>query len=206
MKIYIDGKEEKFDFKEEISLKEVVLELRKQLALGNQVITSFKVDGKLISVLDERLKDIALDKESKIEITTANPRDLTISGIIDSLGYLPHLKENLQKTIAEFSRGKQREGMNLLINCIDGLNWFNTIIIGVEKILGIDLIEFNVGGESIANKKVKLADVLRDLLSSLQNQDMVMVSDLIEYELVPQIEDWINVVSELIKVVDKKTN
>lgn len=133
-------------------------------------------------------------------------REVIISGVLDSLRYLPEIKENALRVSQFIISAKYKEAMELFLKCLEWINWFNTILQGVEIIIGINLEEIFEGDVSLSERRKELKSILENLLFSLKENNWVGFSDILEYELVPNIEIWIRGVPELIKVLDKKLN
>jgi len=205
MKVFIDSKEG--EERKEGNLKEALDKIKEELKEKNLVVTKVLVDGKEIPLLQEVVwKERAVSEIEKVEVSSANPRELTIAGVLDSLTILPKINESLREAVRLIQTGSQEKGLNLLAEALEGLNWFNVVIQGVEKVLGIELSSFSIKGVDLLKKREELAEILRKALSSFQNRDFVNLGDLIEYELAPQIESWLEVIPDLIKEVDKKVS
>ncbi|PIU68749.1 MAG: hypothetical protein COS84_00615 [Armatimonadetes bacterium CG07_land_8_20_14_0_80_40_9] len=205
MKVFIDSKEG--EERKEGNLKEALDKIKEELKEKNLVVTKVLVDGKEIPLLQEVVwKERAVSEIEKVEVSSANPRELTIAGVLDSLTILPKINESLREAVRLIQTGSQEKGLNLLAEALEGLNWFNVVIQGVEKVLGIELSSFSIKGVDLLKKREELVEVLRKALSSFQNRDFVNLGDLIEYELAPQIESWLEVIPDLIKEVDKKVS
>ena len=205
MKVFIDSKEG--EERKEGNLKEALDRIKEELKEKNLVVTKVLVDGKEIPLLQEVVwKERAVSEIEKVEVSSANPRELTIAGVLDSLTILPKINESLREAVRLIQTGSQEKGLNLLAEALEGLNWFNVVIQGVEKVLGIELSSFSIKGVDLLKKREELAEILRKALSSFQNRDFVNLGDLIEYELAPQIESWLEVIPDLIKEVDKKVS
>ena len=205
MKVFIDSKEGEEE--QEGNLKETLDKIKEELKEKNLVVTKVLVDGKEIPLLQEVVwKERAVSEIEKVEVSSANPRELTIAGVLDSLTILPKINESLREAVRLIQTGSQEKGLNLLAEALEGLNWFNVVIQGVEKVLGIELSSFSIKGVDLLKKREELVEVLRKALSSFQNRDFVNLGDLIEYELAPQIESWLEVIPDLIKEVDKKVS
>ncbi|MBC9784454.1 hypothetical protein H1S01_08010 [Heliobacterium chlorum] len=93
--------------------------------------------------------------------------------------YLPRLVEGLGE-VAEFLRqGKENEGIERLSQSLEGLEWVQAVVNGVPVLLqseNIDVLE-------------TLKTVLVELEQAWSDQDHTSLADLIEYELVPSLEN-----------------
>ncbi|MBI3600437.1 MAG: hypothetical protein HY097_07325, partial [Nitrospinae bacterium] len=77
---------------------------------------------------------------------------------------------------------------------IEALQLFDELIEGIRQLFNIDFSKMTINGETIQSRKEKLLKLISDMHSAQVNQDWVTLSDLLEYELIPIIEDWINII------------
>ncbi len=111
--------------------------------------------------------------------------------ITDGKNYLPQLKEGLSKVVTMLQEGREGEGINLFIECIEGLEWFGTVLAGTEcfrETLVYDKEQVNLAG--------RYRQVLTDLLKAWENRDMVLISDLLGFEVAPVIEMFLERISQ----------
>lgn len=133
-------------------------------------------------------------------------REMTISGVLDSLKSLPTVKENVLKVSKLIISGEYKQAMELFLETLEWINWFNKILEGVEVIIGIKMEEVIEGEVSLAERRKELKNILENLIFPFKEKDWIKVSDILEYELVPNLEIWLRGIPELIKILDKKLN
>ncbi len=107
----------------------------------------------------------------------------------DGKDYLPRLREGISEVALLFQEGREGEAINLFIQCIEGLEWFVTLVSGmatfeVEK----------VNKEEFFDLSFKAKGVLQELLEAWDNKDTVLIGDLLEFEVVPIIDQVINAI------------
>lgn len=114
---------------------------------------------------------------------------------------LNNLREHLRKltpalqSTAESFRGRTEEEANKnYLLCIEALQLFEELIEGIRQLFNIDFSKMTIDGETIQSRKEKLLKITSDMHSAQVNQDWVALSDLLEYELIPLIEDWIKII------------
>ncbi len=67
----------------------------------------------------------------------------------------------------------------------------------------MDFSKITITGETIQSRKEKLLKITADMHSAQIDQDWVMLSDLLEYELIPIIENWINIIPSFQEEIKK---
>jgi hypothetical protein len=140
------------------------------------------------------------------EKSNLSVREITISGVLDSLKSLPKVKENISKVSQLIISGEYKLAMELFLESLEWINWFNKILQGVEVIIGVKMEEVKEGDISLADTQRELKNILENLVFSFKEKNWVEISDILEYQLVPNLEIWIRGVPELIKILDKKLN
>jgi hypothetical protein len=85
-----------------------------------------------------------------------------------------------------FQSYDEANGSELMINIIDGLQWF---------------IDATVSCSIFSNEDdlININDKFKELVEAFENQDYVLIGDLLQYELLPIIQKINNNVNERIK-------
>lgn len=74
----------------------------------------------------------------------------------------------------------------------------------IEDILGLDYNKLDVNGQPIEEINKKLLDLLTEIFEAFKNQDTVLLSDLIEYELIEYFETYKDVLETLSIITNQK--
>ncbi|AZR73894.1 hypothetical protein BBF96_11140 [Anoxybacter fermentans] len=184
MKVFVNGELYKAIRSIEM-LHEVLEDLRIECKKENKIL-QLKIDGKYVNEIlpGQTEEDIDL-----IEIEIRSPVELVIEGLIEGINYLPRLLEGLNESSLSFREGKQNKGIKLFEQSIDGLNWVNHILVGLDVyILSMDQFQKNSG--NYHEDKAGFEQIIKELMTAWENEDYVLISDLIEYELIPNLEKW----------------
>ena len=184
------------------TIKELVSILDKDFISKNEIILQILIDGNPYLFVEQE-ESLFLDSVKSIEVTTANSKDITLAGVMDSLTHLNILINQLQEVVEKIQSGNEKEGLDFLLTTIEGLRWFNAVLLSVEGVLGFDLREMFYNGESFENHRNKLNKVLNEMLAIFKMKDWVGLADTIEYELVPHLEEWKSWMPTLMKLVQK---
>jgi hypothetical protein len=98
--------------------------------------------------------------------------------------YILRLTRGIESTVQLFRQQKEDEGLGLLIQIIDGLSWTIEAVFSLR----ITLLEqgFNANVE-------QLNDLLNELLKAMENEDYVLISDILQYEIQETLHSWKNI-------------
>jgi len=161
---------------EELTGEENILD---RLHKNGQAIGKIYINGQEYSGTWEQAVKEKGAREIKIETTTIE--QLIEETKTSVMTYLPKLKEGINQVASLFQLGKETEAFPLMIDLVEGLDWL------LQAIGAINI--FNPGylpeDEIISfNKKSE------ELIQAWKNDDFVLLSDLFEYEILPLIERW----------------
>jgi hypothetical protein len=115
----------------------------------------------------------------------------------DGCCYLDDLGRFLSATSGLFRIGDGQAANNSLAELISGLGLMLQTIGAVAEALGPDLAASLPGNESLEQLMNNLNAVLRDIVHAQERRDLVLLADLLEYELAPHLELWKGIFSAL---------
>jgi hypothetical protein len=73
---------------------------------------------------------------------------------------------------------------------IQGMEWFVRIASTIEAQLKIDFTVTRCAGRTLRESVDGLNGILMEIIGAQQHSDWVLLTDLLEYELAPQLELW----------------
>lgn len=98
--------------------------------------------------------------------------------------YNPRLITGIEQVCNFIQTGKETEGLSLLSKVLEGIQWTIQAISGINKITP----------NCLPNEEL-IFDHINEMLSGLEMGDYVLVTDLLEYEILPflnQVQDSLN--------------
>ncbi len=180
---------------------------RQALKTGEQVLR-VKLNGEDLTGKDRsHLKEMPIADIQEIEIQTGDPKILARSSLYSVADFLEKLLNELQHTAEYFRLGDAEKSNRSFVRCLDGLQVFMHSLEQCRRLLGIsfELIYVPSNSEAyeitVAENRRKLFEVLDGMIEAQANQDWILLADLLEYELIPILEDW----RQIIPVILKKT-
>jgi len=162
-------------------------------------IISVKIDGSNVQPeeVPDRLKGLALDAVGQLEIgsesTTALIQD-ALQGLNETLPELPAVCRNLAQVFqgenpeAGFDPFVELAGIWAMIKSRESL---------VATALSLNLEEIQVNGHSLQAIHGELNQFLEEAEQALKDGDMILLGDLLEYELAPRAEQEVEIVAHL---------
>ena len=95
--------------------------------------------------------------------------------------YLARLNKGINDAVEYFRSEKEDEGIKLLIQIIEGLQWSMEVVFKTKPILEEYGINLDEG---------QLKELFKELISGLENKDYILIADLLEYEILELIRSW----------------
>lgn len=162
-------------------------------------VLSVKVDGEELSpeTITERLKGKPLDQVARLEIGSELTTALVehcLDGLSDFLPELPQVCRNLAEV---FQGEKPQDGFEPFIEMTEIWEQIKSREALVANALELDAEAIAVDGKSMAVIHAELNQFLEEAEQALKDRDIVLLADLLEYELAPRAELEVGIVTQL---------
>jgi hypothetical protein len=205
MQVIIDGKESTAQTEDYKELGLLLRALRTQIDNQKRTILTLKLDGKVLTDLkEEEFSSWRLDKFSLLEIQTIDPYELSLSTLKELKIHLGRLEEFHTTISSDISKGDIAKAISKLASCMDGWQALLSAIRSIAILTGIKLNELYVDKESTFVKLEKLISDLDNLRAAVDKMDFLNISDILEYNLKPEISGWYSLLDSLIKILEEK--
>ena len=145
----------------------------------------------------DKSKAFKLGDGDEIKIKTMSQLEL-LSGSLDAaITFLNEFKAGIVKTTDEIRWGNSAGGFNNFSEYLKGLATFVQIMEKISEFLKIDYNNLVYGGKSIQSYFNDLERILASILSTQVEQDYVMLADIVEFELKPNIDIWGDILEDM---------
>ena len=193
MVIKINGEELSYTLENEKTLGEVLGSIEEACCREHETIVQISVDGKgLTSQELDLLFTQPVDTDIIIELSTFSGAEIRnyMKGLMKELsGYA----EEFEQIPVYMQTGKDVQVLNLLGTFSEKLNeLYRSLLLSDVTELPIDI---RIEEKSIHEYQKDITALLHDIVSSIEEKDIIQVGDLAEYELAPLVKTLINGVS-----------
>jgi hypothetical protein len=160
------------------------------------------VDSKAdsVKIIREDRRCYAIIRDILSMLLESNEMNLLIVQSVDSpdilVRSLAELKEGLAEQIKNvegaavlYQTGKDQEASAKLESFVDYMYRYTRTCHQVQPIFNIDLSEININGKSLAETNALLMDRLHNLLDVMEHNDIISLSDILEYEIRPLMDE-----------------
>lgn len=176
MKVILDGKEIPYEKNIARAIEDNLLE-QKKVVRNITVNETEMVNASLQEVLEEP------HKEKTVVIESCTIISLVQETLKDALGYIPRLRNGLLSVRDLVLSGETSDANKLLDACLEGLEWL-LLTLEAAAMTG----EYTKLQEIFISEKEKIINAFPELESAMEDDDMVLVSDILEYEILPSLE------------------
>lgn len=205
MKIYEDGCEINVEFQAEDTLEKIIATLDQKADIEKKIVSSITVDDVVMSGLNENTLNAKLARDiKKLEIAVEEEKVLMIRALTESAEYLPRLANGLDDISLLFQAGNRNEAFDKFTQCLNGWIQIIQLLRSLEQIRKLDYNTLKIeDGTSVRENNNKLLGLLEETKVAMENDDIVALSDLIEYELSPIVQKQVEVVNSIIVAVEQ---
>lgn len=145
---------------------------------------------RLFSGLREMLKTVLLgDAMKRLVVRSIESPDVLMKSLRESSEGLPAQLANIEETSAAYQTGKDELASERLKAFIDYIHRYIRMCHQIAPVFRIDPAGIQVGGLSLEQKNRGIQELLGRMLEALENNDIITLSDILEYELKPMLQD-----------------
>jgi hypothetical protein len=188
------------------SLDRIIKSIEDDYLPPRSVVSRIQVDGLPLTIesfpenLPERLRD--LENRNKIEIFTSTVDEIAHESISEALQYLDRIEKVTPSVAMSFHFSPGAEAFENLRQLYEGFYWLNLLLDKLKNCFQIALEEVLIQNVSARMHQDKFISILKQLIDSQERKDYVLLSDLLEYEILPLVPVW----REMFLIIKKKVN
>ena len=175
-------------------------------------VLNLESEDDIVSFLEEKMELFpALKDIFGMLLMSSEMRQIIVSSIdspdalIKSLSYIkqdiPDQLQNIEETAIAFQTGKDAEGSERLNRFVDFMYTLTRTLFQLGPVFDIELTDVEVDGVSLEDKNEELKQLLGDTITVMENNDIISLADILEYEIKPALENMNEYIDVLQKVI-----
>ena len=158
------------------------------IQINNYVILKIIADGiDITNYANSEIENIKPIEE--VEVIVQDKEKLTKESIEEAKRYLPKLISGVDSIIDKFVNDKEMVGFKMLSDAIQGFQWINIFI--------NNLVSENLLSQNDEKSFKEWQEIFPEFLNALEKQDIVLVNDLLEYEIKPLLKKFDDIVTNI---------
>ena len=178
------------DKKEEKKLSDLSNSIYKTMG-QEEIITDIVLDGESYPFdQDLDLLDGEVSQYSSIAFKTSTSTELAFQALDSCNGYIENLNDKILELCKLYQEG-QVEKANILFNeVIDVLDLFIQLISSIFSTIKRSRPSLLASNKEVQQLEIHLLSVLKALVPAKERNDIIMLCDLLEYELIDNLTQW----------------
>jgi cell fate (sporulation/competence/biofilm development) regulator YmcA (YheA/YmcA/DUF963 family) len=179
------------------NLEEILINLSDTSIPPNHLVGSVMINGNEFSeVFPGQAKEIAAVNINDLDIETVSLEKFAEAAIKDSAFFVKNIIMAVNKTAELFRIYDETEANEKMAQIIDPLRALVVFINSTRIDLKWDFENDQIDGHPIVKDWEKLHSVIDELKLTQEEGDWILYADLLEYELVPVLNVWVNIFEE----------
>ena len=205
MEILIDNEPLEFTYERVSSLAQLLSVLSKEVNNNHRIILEIKVDGQVLDGMeDPRIGKMNLSDVAKLEISTENPRVLSIHILYECAKHIGKISHGLESVAEEIQSRREQQAFDRLQEALGAWIEINEGISNAATVLGIDFDEFLLKGDPLKTVQQDIQKSLNEAAQTLQEENYLEFSDILEFDLAPKLQNIQEGLYRIITVSEKK--
>ena len=176
------------------SLAQILKHVEDAYLPANSVVRKIQIDGRPLMAESfsesqpEMLSQI-LNRE-QVEIFTATLSEIANDSIAEARSYLDRIEAAIPSLAESFRISPDPEAFRNLRQLCEGFYWLNILLDKLKTNFQLQFENMPIQGISAAEYHQRFISILHQLVESQQTGDFVLISDLLEYEILPLVPIW----------------
>jgi len=157
----------------------------------NEAVTAVTINGQRyhLEILGELLNE-DIDNLGNPEIEIKTNYEIAFEALNDCNGYIDTITAKIQEVV-EFYNSNDHDQANMNFSeLIDLVDLFIQLISKVHRTVKTFNPDFFKDNDTIRNLEIHLLSILKALIPAKEKNDIIMLSDLLEYELADNLAQW----------------
>ena len=198
MEVLVDQRKVQLETSTVRNLEEVLFKIMADEIKGENIITAVIVNGQIYSEkVPHDASRVPIKDIQTLEIQTMSTEEVAWHFLIQSAKQIDRLIENARSVAELFRIADEGEANEEYASFLESLRLFLQMVNETQAILHLPLNRIPFQGEPV-EKKIQGLSALIDRMHQVQkDEDWVMLADLLEYELVPALDEWKLILSVL---------
>ncbi|MFO7727506.1 MAG: hypothetical protein R6X11_04190 [Desulfonatronovibrio sp.] len=190
--IVIDGKTTDLSVNNFTNLEDLLINVMEADTMNQRIVTDILVDDQAFSeIYPHQSEDIETSDVNKVEIKTMDTTDMAINITRELYKVISLMSKGGTQVAEYFRQADDAEALDMYQDLLEVTRDF----MGMVNVLKN---EFRLRDSRRMDKAVeRLSELFTEMIEVQENEDWVLLSDLLEYEFLPLVENWKKIVAEI---------
>ena len=200
MNIFVEGKPFQVDVPPDATYGVIIKTVEELMTKKNRIVSGVSIDSKKLTPDEEEtITDQVIDQDSRIDVEVIEARALLVKALHEAEQDLSGLPESMRKVAFSLQTGLKQEAFTIFQGCLEIWRQVINLLQLSQEILQCDIENIDIDGKTIREINENLVQVLMETKDAMEADDLVRISDMLEYELCAKAEEEQKVVQRLIE-------
>ncbi len=163
----------------------------------------FMEAGGLLAACRDVLRLLHMSDDVKnLVIKSVESPDVLLHMLEELRAELPAKAGAVADAAAEYQSGRDSIGSEKLEIFLDFIYRYTRVCHQVAPVFQIDLSSVIIGDVSLEQKNAEIMELLNHVLAAFENNDIISLSDALEYEIMPELENLESYINKLIDAIN----
>lgn len=192
MLVTIDEQNLPEDFSHLGNLEDVIAEINERFIPSGQQLFQVHVNGEFFSERYPReSRYMELGEISRLEVKTVSDADMARFILHEAVRQAGTLLKAIEQSASLFRVGSDEEANHYFAQILEALRWLLQTGENACRVLKLDLVKAAPDQNVPVPRYLQdLQDLLEEMQEIAEDEDYVMLADLMEYELLPMVQRW----------------
>lgn len=189
--ITINESQELKDFNNNATVSDVIQDILSQENFNDQVISQICIDGKDLSTDEEdRILAQRLGQFKNINFTVKSNIVLAFEALQSCNSYIDNIIMQINELTACYQECKTDESNKLFAEVIEITDLYIQLVSRIQRTIKAHLQSKWEKPQSVQQLEIHLLSILKAIIPAKEKNDLIMLCDLLEYELVDNLKQW----------------
>lgn len=116
--------------------------------------------------------------------------DLAFESIDSCFGYVDFISGQINKLLAAYNRNEFDETNALFVEVVELMDLYIQLLTKIYNTLRAEMPTVSIKTEETKSLEIHLLGIMKSLATAKEKNDTIMLSDLLEYELLDNLNQW----------------
>ncbi len=130
------------------------------------------------------------DGITRLEVETLSSRKVALHFLANAEAFLDPITDSVLRVAELFRVADEREASQHYLHILDSLQLLLQTLDMSRQTLNLDFQRVSWKGQSAEDRLNRLATLVQDMLTAQETQDWVLLADVLQYDLAPELQGW----------------
>lgn len=190
--IVVDGRETPIDMSQFQNLEQIIIKVMEDKYMADRVVTDVLVNKESFSeIYPHQAEDIPAAEVQTVEFVTMGVGEMAVNITRELYKVVNIMETGARKISGLFRQADDAEALDMFQDLIDVTRDFFSMVAVLRD-------EFSLKeNKPLATSIEELSNLFSEMLEVTGNEDWVLLADLLEYEYIPAVQRWKQIIAKL---------